>query len=110
MGVFGREYQATVYEDEIPDCVKLRQREDNSACITVMNRGWSSKLAHLPTVYQVSTLWAAERIQEKRVAMISEPTAQMMADPLTKLTKPDVLFTRGVLARAKSVFLVNMSA
>ena len=49
----------------------------------------------------MSVLWCAERIREKRVIMAHEGSASMIADPLTKLTQPRVLFERGILARAK---------
>jgi len=82
---------------EIPEYAVIRQREDNTACRITMTRGWSQKLSHVPTVYGVSVLWASERIREGRVELYEEPTAEMIADPLTKLVKPEVLFRRGIL-------------
>ena len=79
----------------------FRQREDNTQCILLLERGWSSALAHVPRVYGVSVLWCAERIKEGRVVMAHEGSASMIADPLTKLVQPRVLFERGILARAK---------
>ena len=76
----------------------MRQREDNTQCISLMERGWSMSLAHVPRVYGVSVLWCAERIREGRVCMWHERTDKMLADPLTKLKAPRVLFDRGVLA------------
>ena len=49
----------------------------------------------------MASAWCAERIRENRVIMAHEGSASMIADPLTKLTQPRVLFERGILARAK---------
>ena len=100
-----RENQATTMHDPVPECVTMIQREDNAACKLALERGWSQKLAHISTVYQVSILWAAARIKEGRVTMVQEPTAEMMADPLTKLTDPTVLFRRGILKHAPEMFI-----
>ena len=86
-------------------CVSMLQREDNSACKLALERGWSQKLSHISTIYQVSILWGACRIAEGRVQLVYEKTKRMMADPMTKLTDADVLFERGVLRRAPAVFL-----
>ena len=93
---------------ELPDNCVIRQREDNTACIIVLERGWSQKLSHVPLVYGVSTLWAAERIREGRVQMYKEGTQDMLADPLTKLTDSNVLEIRGILVgpNAKEAKLV----
>ena len=98
----GQHYAASLevlqgLEEPLP----FRQREDNTQCILLLERGWSAALAHVPRVYGVSVLWCAERIREKRVIMAHEGSASMIADPLTKLTQPRVLFERGILARAK---------
>ena len=53
----------------------------------------------LPVLYGVSAGWASERIREKRVTVQHEKTKEMIADPLTKLTPPNVLFERGLLTR-----------
>lgn len=91
------EGQRTEPYGEIPDCVVLRQREDNTACLLVLKRGWSTKLSHLPTVYGVSVLWAAERTREGRVIWYKEGTKKMLADPLTKLMAANVLYEVGIL-------------
>ena len=88
--------------EELPEYCVLRIREDNTACITVLTRGWSSKLSHLPTVYGVSVLWAAQRLEEGRVEWYKEGTRRQLADPLTKLMQPTVLFERGLLRRSSS--------
>ena len=105
-----REGQVTVMHEPIPDCVVLLQREDNSACKIALERGWSQKLAHISTIYQVSLLWAACRIKEGRVIMAQEATKQMLADPLTKLTDATVLFERGILKRAPEMFIRRLLA
>ena len=74
-------------------------REDNTATIAAGQRGWSAKMAHLPTVYGVSLMWLREREEEKRFRWQHEKTGDMIADPLTKLTAPRVLFDRGLLRR-----------
>jgi hypothetical protein len=78
-------------------CDTLLQRQDNTACVKVMHRGWSMLLSHVPVVYGVSVAWGAERIQEGRVRMVYEKTNKMLADPLTKMTAASVLFERGLL-------------
>jgi len=93
----GEQQRASIADIEIPQCVVVRQREDNATCILTLQRGWSAKLSHLPTVYGVSVLWCAERTREGRILWYAEGTANMLADPLTKLIKPDVLFRRGIL-------------
>jgi hypothetical protein len=75
----------------------MRQREDNTACLTVMNRGWSAKLSHVPTVYAVSVLWAAERTREGRVEWFKEDTTKMLADPLTKLSRGEIFYDYNIL-------------
>ena len=97
--------QRTAFAPDLPDWAVLRQREDNNACITLMERGWSQKLAHVCTVYGVSALWAAERIKEGRVEVVYEKTGRMIADPLTKLTRPQVLTQRGVLRELPALFI-----
>ena len=82
---------------DIPECVVLRQREDNAACMLLVQRGWSQKLSHLSTTYQVSVLWAAERTREGRVTWFKEATLDMLADPLTKLNRGDIFFTSRLL-------------
>ena len=94
---FPGEEQRGLIALEVPDCVVIRQREDNTACITALQRGWSQKLSHIATVYGVSILWAAERYREGRVEYYKEGTANMSADPLTKLTDSDVLERRNLL-------------
>ena len=101
--------QRTDFVPEIPDWAVLRQREDNSACITLLERGWSQKLAHVCTVYGVSALWAAERIREGRVELVYEKTGQMIADPLTKLTRPYVLIQRRVLSEVPVLFVKDFT-
>ena len=78
-------------------CDVMRQRQDNTACIAQLTRGWSSNMSLLPILYGCSSGWACQRIREGRVHLQHEPTAQMLADPLTKLTAPSVFKTRGVL-------------
>ena len=78
-------------------CDVMHQRQDNTACILQLNRGWSEKLSLLPILYGVSAEWAAERIREGRVKLEHERTNLMLADPLTKMTAPTVLFSRGIL-------------
>jgi hypothetical protein len=82
---------------DIPECVVLRQREDNQACLLLMQRGWSQKLSHLSTTYQVSVLWAAERTREGRVKWYKEATAEMLADPLTKLSRGQIFYDHKLL-------------
>ena len=82
---------------DIPECVVLRQREDNTACLLLMKRGWSAKMIHLPSVYCVSVAWAAERTREGRVEWMKEATGVMLADPLTKLMKADILYEAKIL-------------
>jgi hypothetical protein len=84
---------------DIPECVVLRQREDNTACLTVVQRGWSQKLSHLPTIYGVSVAWAAQRTGEGRVVWYKEGTSTILADPLTKLGKGDILYDHRILVR-----------
>ena len=99
------EGQTTEDSWQIPDCCVLRQREDNSACIQLLERGWSKALAHVSTVYGVSSLWASQRIAEGRVELTHEGTRDICADPLTKLMQPLVLFRRGVLADRPELFV-----
>jgi hypothetical protein len=91
------EGQRTRADCEIPDCVVVRQREDNTACITVVQRGWSAKMSHLPAIYNVSVLWSAERTREGRVVWFKEDTSKMLADPLTKLIRGDIFFDLQIL-------------
>ena len=85
--------------EEPRQCDQLRQRQDNTACILQLERGWSEKMSLLPVLYGVSAGWASERIREKRVNVQHEKTKDMIADPLTKMTPPNVLFERGLLVR-----------
>ena len=78
-------------------CDIVLQRQDNTACITSLERGWSQKMSLTPIVYRVNIMWAAERIAEQRVRVIHERTNRMLADPLTKLTSPQVLYDRGLI-------------
>ena len=91
------EGQSTGPLPDIPECVVLRQREDNAACMLLMQRGWSQKLSHLSTTYQVSVLWGAERTREGRVIWFKEATADMLADPLTKLNRGEIFYTCKIL-------------
>ena len=84
-------------------CIQLVQREDNNTCILTLTRGWSLTLSHVPRIYAVSLLWSADRIREKRVKLIKEGTTRMLADPLTKLMNPKVLFERKVLLKESPV-------
>ena len=88
---------------ERPRCLQLTQREDNQTCILTLSRGWSITLAHVPRIYAVSLLWSADRIREQRVRLVKEGTSRMLADPLTKLTNPKVLFDRGVLLKKSPI-------
>ena len=97
--------QGTGAGPDIPIWAVLRQREDNTACIQMLERGWSAALTYVCSVYGVSCLWAAERIKEGRVELVHEGTKTMMADPLTKLTKADVLYNRGVLRELTALFV-----
>ena len=90
-------------EEEPRPCDIMRQRQDNTACILQLERGWSEKMSLLPILYGCSAEWAAERIRERRVHVTHEKTADMMADPLTKMTAPTVLFRRGLLIPLPSV-------
>ena len=83
-----------------PDAAVLRLRGDNTVSNMVLTRGWSQKLSHLPIIYGVSTLWAAERVRQRLVEIVKEGTTVMVADPLTKLSGGDVLFRRRILSRA----------
>jgi len=85
----------------LEESIPVRQREDNTQAILLLTRGWSAKLAHVPRVYGVSVLWCSERIKEGRVELVHEESSRMLADPLTKMTNPRVLFERGVLGQAK---------
>ncbi len=91
------EEQRGLIDPVVPDSIVIRQREDNSACIITLTRGWSQKLCHVATVYGVSMLWAAERVKEGRVIFYYEKSQEMLADPLTKLTDATVLERRGIL-------------
>ena len=71
--------------------------------MTALQRGWSKKLSHIPIVYGVSLMWAAERIREGRVYMYKEAALEMLADPMTKLTDSNVFERRGVLFNAGDV-------
>ena len=93
---------------QVPANCVLRQREDNSACIQLLTRGWSKSLSHVSTVYGVSSLWAAERAAEGRVEFVHEGTAEIAADPLTKLTQPTVLFRRRILADMPELFVIPL--
>ena len=85
-------------DDEDPRaCDQMYQRQDNTACIQQLKRGWSDKLSLLPILYGVSTGWAAQRLRELRVLVEHEGTDKMLADPLTKMTSPQVLVERGLL-------------
>ena len=96
-------------EDRPPCCV-MRQREDNSQCILFFKRGWSPSMVHVPRVYGVAVMWGHERIMEGIVEMTYEMGSKMIADPLTKLTKPDILFLRGILRRTPELVLRTPSA
>ena len=48
-------------------------------------------------VYCVSVAWAAERTREGRVEWMKEATGVMLADPLTKLMKADILYEAKIL-------------
>ena len=85
--------------DERPPCCVLIQREDNSQCILLMQRGWSASLVAVPRIYGVSILWCTERISEGRVKVVQEPTKRMLADCLTKLMQPELLYSRGILIK-----------
>ena len=95
------EEQRGLIDPVVPDSIVIRQREDNSACILTLQRGWSQKLCHVATVYGVGMLWAAERVKEGRVSFYKEKTQDMLADPLTKLIDATVLERRGILVMAK---------
>ena len=82
-------------------CDVMYQRQDNTACITALKRGWSLLMCHVPQVYGVSLGWAAERIMEQRVRLEYENTSEMLADPLTKLTTNPVLYNAGILKVAR---------
>ena len=103
------EGQQTDQDWNVPDYCVLRQREDNMACITLLERGWTKLLAHVSTVYGVSALWASERIAEGRVELIHERTARICADPMTKLTDPTVLLDRNILRDMPELYIVPLT-
>ena len=55
-------------------------------------------MIHMNRIYGVNVLWVTERIQEGLMRAVYEPTARMLADPLTKLRDSVQYFERGIMA------------
>ena len=75
----------------------MKVRIDNTQAQKFVERGWSPTMVHMHRVYGVNVLWVTERIQEGLMSAVYEPTARMLADPLTKLRDSLQYFERGVM-------------
>ena len=58
--------------------------EDNRAAITVIQKGYSRSLAHIPRTHRVNVAWASEVIANPAVNMEFIPTKHQAADIFTK--------------------------
>ena len=54
-------------------------------------------MAHMSRVYGINVLWITERILEGWIKLAYEPTAMMLADPLTKMKGGEVFEKRGIM-------------
>ncbi len=70
-----------VFDDDV---IKARIFEDNSACEIIAKKGTSPALAHMPRTHRISVSWIAELLRHNEVDVATCPTAEMIADIMTK--------------------------
>ena len=83
----------TELEEKLPMLVRV----DNTQAKLFAERGWSPTMAHMSRVYGINVLWITERILEGWIKLHYEPTAMMLADPLTKMKGGEVFEKRGIM-------------
>ena len=64
--------------------IDLEVLEDNMSTIEIVNKGYSSRLAHLPRTHRISVAWTAEQAAKPDVKLTHCPTAEQKADSFTK--------------------------
>ena len=64
--------------------VDLEVLEDNMSTIEIVNKGYSSKLAHIPRAHRISLAWTAEAVSQPHVILKHCPSAEQKGDSFTK--------------------------
>ena len=85
--------------DDLEPYSVVRLREDNAACELALKRGYSAAMSYISKIYAVSVAWAGERVAAGEIEVQHEESKWMVADVLTKIMQPVVLFARRILAR-----------
>ena len=86
--------------------VLLHVLEDNLSTIEIVNKGYSSRLAHLPRTHRISVAWTAEQVASSDVFLKHCPSAEQKGDSfakaLDKVKHSEALHTLGIRALINS--------